>query len=116
MRSLFVIFAIMAGVLTSQAQATTVEEGDTFTLQVPENNRFTYVGVPKPNILIKRGSVATAKSLNHRKVVVKEVIREDDQIRLVLEATDGRKFFRHYRTLPASWPEAVNSGELKPVR
>ena len=116
MRGIIVLFAILAGIFSSQAQASTVEAGDIFTLQVPENNRFDYVDVPKPNILIKRGSVATVKGLNQRKVVVKEVIREDGQVRLLLAATDGKKFFRHYRTLPASWPEAVNYGELKPLK
>ena len=115
MRLIIIIFALFVGSFTMQAQASTVEEGDVFTLQIPENNRFNYVDVPRPNILIKRGSVAKVRSLDNKRVVVEKVNREGGEIQLVLVATDGKKFFHRYRTLPASWPEAVDSGELKPA-
>lgn len=112
-----VIIAITALILPlsgALAQQAPVDEGDVLAIVKPEGD-FEHLKVPRKNIIIKQGGIANIHSLDGDLVVVEEVQQLGDQHKVVIKRKDGRRFFRRYRTLTAYWPEALESGELRPV-
>ena len=108
------ILAFLLPLGTANAQQTQVTEGMVLELVKPDGD-FQHLQVPRKNFIIKQGGIANMHALNGNHVVVEEVQQLGDQHTVVVRRLDGRKFFRVYPTLTAHWPEALQSGELRPV-
>ena len=112
----FATFGMIIACAPLFAQTSSVSEGATFELVMPENGSFDRVAFPRKNFIIKRGGIADMKTVDGSTVVVQSVENKHGQVFLVLARQDGRKFFRHLSVVRAKWPEALEEGELRPTR
>ncbi|NRD20408.1 hypothetical protein HNV08_10155 [Winogradskyella eckloniae] len=68
--------------------------GDELIIKKPTTQYYKHIYFPKPNILIKRGTVTGYKSVENKLVVVKEVIsKENGDYHVVLTQQNNSKFF-----------------------
>ena len=66
--------------------------GDVLKINTPKSVSFKYIDFPKLNFIVKRGGIANYKSVYGELVIVKKVIDKNDDIHVVLERKDGKKF------------------------
>lgn len=93
-----------------------VNVGDKYVIGNPTSSQYQFIKVPKDNFIIKKGGIADKKSLTDNVVVVKEVITDKKGNTLVvLERSNGKKFFNAYSTLKANLKSAVETGELRKI-
>lgn len=108
----FTVFLFMFAAMHAQQVSETVNEGDVFTISEPTGPEFNYLHFPRKNFIMKRGAIPDMKKVKGLEVVVTEVNSYKGKTRITLERRDGRKFFRHYRSVDASLDQALESGEL----
>ena len=115
-RSLLFAFCFIAGGVALQAQQkqqVSIEKGTILTINEPVSDHYRYVLFPRKNIIIKRGGIADMKSVYGKKVeVVDYSYSPNGDTRVTLQRTDGKKFFRNFKTVDAYLEDALNSGEL----
>ena len=115
-RSLIFAVCFLAGGLALQAQQkqqVSVEKGTVLTINEPVADQYRYVLFPRKNFIIKRGGIADMKSVYGKRVeVVDYSYTADGDTRVTLQRTDGKKFFRNFKTVEAYLEDALNSGEL----
>jgi len=100
--------------LNAQEGRIPVNAGDVFTISPPSSAGFQHVYFPRKNSIIKRGAVPNMKSVYGVKVVVTSFSHDETgRTRVTLERQDGRKFFRHFRSVEAHLGPALRSGELR---
>ena len=93
-----------------------VNVGDKYVIGAPSSSEYQHIKVPKKNFIIKKGGIADKKSLLDNVAVVKEVISDKKgNTVVVLERSNGKKFFNAYSTLKANLKSAVESGELRKI-
>lgn len=91
--------------------------GDTFIIKEPNAQSFQYVKFPKPNILIKRGTVDRYKSVYGDTVVIDDIITKDDGTKYVLlKKKDGTKFFGYLSSVKANYTKALEANEIAMVK
>ena len=91
--------------------------GDELIINSPNSESYTYVKFPKPNILIKRGTVDRYKSVNGTTVVIDEIIAKDDGTNyVVLKKKDGTKFFGYLSKVKANYAKALEANEITMVK
>ncbi len=96
-----------------QKQQVTIEKGTVLTIAEPVSDQYRYVLFPRKNFIIKRGGIADMKSVFGKEVeVVDYAYTSDGDTRVTLKRTDGKKFFRNYKTVDAYLEDALTSGEL----
>lgn len=109
-------FLIMAFTLvTGQAQENHVDRiqiGDQLTLGKPSGSHYKHVDVPRKNFIIKRGGIANMSTLINEGITITDIFY-GKTAKVTFKRTDGRKFFRVYKTLTADFNRAVETGELK---
>ncbi|QLG45660.1 hypothetical protein [Costertonia aggregata] len=111
-----VLFGILSLVSISmlQAQEADVKIGDILILDNPSGSEYKHVDFPKSNIIIKRGAIANFNALVGEKLLVKDIVKnEDGTTKAVLERKNGRNFFRFYPSVTATLDNALTKGELK---
>ncbi len=87
--------------------------GDILVIKKNKGEKYNYIGFPRLNFLVKRGSVASYKSVYNLEVVVTEVLENKyGRIDVKLERADGKKFFNHKNWVIANYEKALSSGEL----
>jgi len=113
---IFLSLFFLGGGLSLQAQQneqTTIEKGTVLTISEPVSDQYRYVLFPRKNFIIKRGGIANMKSVYGKKVEVVDFSYTDDgDTRVTLKRTDGRKFFRNFKTVDAYLEDALTAGEL----
>jgi hypothetical protein len=96
-----------------QKQQITIEKGAVLTINEPVSNEFRYIKFPRKNFIIKRGAIADLKSVYGKEVEVIDFSYTDSgDTKVTLKRTDGKKFFRYFRTVDAYLEDALTSGEL----
>lgn len=87
--------------------------GDILVIKKNKGEKYSYIDFPRLNFLVKRGSVASYKSVYNLEVVVTEVLENKyGKIDVKLERADGKKFFNHKNWVIANYEKALSSGEL----
>ncbi len=116
MKRFLLTLCILGGSLTPQAQdkqQVTVEKGTLLTIAEPVSDQYRYVLFPRKNFIIKRGGIADMKSVYGKEVeVVDFSYTKDGDTKVTLKRTDGKKFFRNFKTVDAYLEDALTSGEL----
>ncbi|MGW9684236.1 hypothetical protein [Flagellimonas sp. 2504JD1-5] len=108
----FLIAVLMTFSVSGQKnQMDVVAVGDELILGSPTGNRYTHVKVPRKNFIIKRGGLPNMASLKNTAIVVTDVVYGEKTL-ITFKRTDGRKFFRVYKTLSANLEGGIDSGEL----
>lgn len=115
-RLLLITLCFLGGGLALQAQQTqqtSIEKGTVFTISEPVADQYRYVLFPRKNFIIKRGGIANLKSVYGKEVeVVDYAYTDEGDTRVTLKRTDGRKFFRNFKTVDAYLEDALTAGEL----
>ncbi|QBA65122.1 hypothetical protein [Muriicola soli] len=115
-RLLLIALCFLGGSLSLQAQQTqqtSIEKGTVLTINEPVSDEYRYVLFPRKNFIIKRGGIANLKSVYGKKVeVVHYSYTDNGDTRVTLRRTDGRKFFRNFKTVDAYLEDALTAGEL----
>jgi hypothetical protein len=90
--------------------------GDVLVINEPNSQNYNHIKFPRLNILAKRGKVANYKSVIGSHVVIKEVIKtDDDTFKVVLKKKDGAAFFGYLKTVKANYNRAIDSKEFAPI-
>lgn len=91
--------------------------GDELVVKEPTAQTYNHIKFPKPNILIKRGTVDRYKSVYDNNVLVDEVVTEKDgETHIVLKKKDGTKFFGLINKVKANYTKAIDTGELVMIK
>lgn len=111
-KSLFLIVLLAGSVVIAQ-DSPALDVGETAVLGSPEYSSYSHIDFPPAREIIKRTAIPNFKALNGVSVtVVSEHSDNEGHNWVELKRTDGKKFFRHYRTVWANLDKAVASGEL----
>ena len=111
----FLFITCLLVICSLQAQENHVNQvqvGDELTLGTPSGAHYKHVDVPRKNFIIKRGGIADMSTLKNLPVTITDISYGKTSL-VTFKRTDGKKFFRVYRTLTAKFNEAVDSGEVK---
>lgn len=88
--------------------------GDKLVVSKHTGETFKHIEFPRLNLLVKRGSIASYKSVHNTEVVITEVVENEfGRIDVKLERADGKKFFNHKKSVMAHYEKAISSGELE---
>ena len=116
LRNLFLVVCFLGGGLMLQSQESqqvSIEKGATLTIKEPVADDYRYILFPRKNFIIKRGGIANMKFVYGKEVeVVDYSYTADGDTRVTLKRTDGKKFFRNYKTVDAYLEDALAAGEL----
>jgi hypothetical protein len=114
---LYLALITSVGLLNAQEQGSTIAIGDVLVLSQPSSSSYLYIDFPKPNIIIKRGAIATFNNLIGQKLTVIEIITTKDGGKdAVLVRKDGRNFFRFFPKVTSNLNKALANGELKTLK
>ncbi len=112
--SFCMVFILAIGMLNAQEQHNPITIGDVLVLSQPSGSSYQHIDFPSPNIIIKRGAIANFNNLVGQKLIVKEIIIDDDGgKRAILVRKDGRNFFRFFPSVTSNLDKALTKGELK---
>ncbi|NRD22699.1 hypothetical protein HNV10_05575 [Winogradskyella litoriviva] len=108
------LFTLLFFGLCFSAQASNDPKvGDELIIKAPVTQSYHYIKFPKPNILIKRGTVTGYKSVRNNTVIVSAVTTNDDgSIEVELTKKDGTKFFGFLSKVKANYTKAIDANEL----
>jgi len=94
----------------------TPKVGDVLVINAPSNQVYKHVDLPRLNTIIKRGGIGTYKGIVGKKVVIKDVISQNDgSTQVLLEKEDEGKFFRFLKTVKADYHKSLDSGEISKI-
>ncbi|RDY59521.1 hypothetical protein [Flagellimonas nanhaiensis] len=111
----FLFAACLLAFFSVQAQDNHVDRvqiGDQLVLGAPSGSHYKHVDVPRKNFIIKRGGIANLSALVNESVTITDISYGKTSL-VTFKRTDGKKFFRVYKTLTARLNEAVDAGEVK---
>jgi len=87
--------------------------GDTLIVSKSLGENYKHINFPRLNMIVKRGGIASYKSVHNTKVVVEEVIENEyGRLFVKLKRADGKKFFNQDKYVTANYDMAISSGEL----
>ncbi|GAA3604001.1 hypothetical protein Q4Q39_09655 [Flavivirga amylovorans] len=90
--------------------------GDELIINAPQNVSYNHIDFPRLNFLVKKGRLANYKNVYGNKVIVKDIINENNGITyVVLKKKNGKKFFGYLNTVKANYSKSIESGELATV-
>lgn len=90
--------------------------GDVLIIAKNKGETYRHIDVPRLNMIVKRGGIASYKSIYNAKVKITEVSENEYGKTFVkLERVDGKKFFNHKKSVLAHYENAISSGELKRI-
>lgn len=90
-----------------------IKVGDQMLISGPSSSTYQYIDVPRKNFIIKRGGIANMGTLKNSKVTVTKITFKNDSPVVQFKRTDGKKFFRVYKTLTADLNNAIANSELR---
>lgn len=106
----FSLFAYSMNAQENHASSTKV--GDQFVIGEPIGVSYENINVPRKNFIIKRGGIPNMSTLKNSVVTITK-ISENNNSAITFKSSDGKKFFKAYRTLTADLNSAINSGEMR---
>lgn len=87
--------------------------GDILVINATSNTNYNYIDLPKLNVIVKKGGLATYKPVHGNHVVVTDVkTKNDGNVQVILEKKDNTKFFGISKQVKADYIKAISSGEL----
>jgi len=87
--------------------------GDILVISEPNAHMYRHIDFPRLNMIVKRGGIASYKSVYGNEVVVRAIEENPDgTTEVILERRNGKKFFRHLKSVKADFNKAIESGEL----
>ena len=87
--------------------------GDILVINATSNTNYNYIDLPKLNVIVKKGGLATYKPVHGNHVVIKDVkTKTDGKVQVILEKKDNTKFFGITKHVKADYNKAISSGEL----
>ena len=87
--------------------------GDVLIIGESDTYKYGHIDFPRLNMIVKRGGIASYKTVLGNEVVVKAVEEKPDgTTEVTLERLNGKKFFRHLKSVKADFNKAIESGEL----
>ena len=89
-----------------------VKVGDKLVIAEPSSHSYQHIAIPRKNFIIKRGGIANMASIENAVVTITKITAEENP-EITFKRSNGKKFFRVYKTLTADLNNAINSGELK---
>lgn len=98
--------------LCQDTQSDLVKVGDELMISKMSGQHYQHIDIPRKNFIIKRGGIANMSSIENTTVIVTKVSNNGNPT-ITFKKSDGRKFFKAYRTLTANLKDALESGELK---
>jgi hypothetical protein len=112
--ALFLSFSLSVSGHEKNSSQEKPKVGDTLIVLENTGENYKHINFPRLNLIVKRGGIASYKSVYHTKVVVTEVIENTTgRFDVKLERVDGKKFFNHIRSVKANYEKALAKGELK---
>ncbi len=111
---LFCALSIGTFAFAQENKQAPIQEGTVLTIAKPSTAEYQHIHFPRKNFIIKRGAIADMKSVYGKEVeVVAYSYTDEGDTKVTLKRTDGKKFFRNFRTVDAHLEDALSSGELK---
>lgn len=87
--------------------------GDVLIIGESNTYKYNHIDFPRLNMIVKRGGIASYKTVYGNEVVVKAVEEKPDgTTEITIERKNGKKFFRHLKSVKADFGKAIESGEL----
>ncbi len=114
MKPIIVLFAFFLFAFLGNAQenhANQVKIGDQLIIGEPAGVLYQSINVPRKNFIIKKGGIPNMSALENSVVTITKISHSDNPI-ITFKKSNGRKFFRAYRTLTAELNGAIDSGEM----
>lgn len=115
MKSIIILFTISLFAYSLNAQenyAESVKVGDQLIIAEPAGISYLNINVPRKNFIIKRGGIPNISTLKNSIVTITKISSNDNPL-ITFKRSDGKKFFKAYRTLTAELNRAISSGEMK---
>ena len=104
---LLAVFILLTSTYGLSAQSVPLQEGQIMRIILPEDGTFNHLKFPRKNFIMK--------SVDANLVVITDIRDTSSGTQIVLKRQDGRKFFRAFPSVTATWPAALEKGELEPV-
>lgn len=91
--------------------------GDVLVINSTSNTKYNHIDFPKLNIIVKKGNIANYKSVHGKRVIVKEVVNDENgNTKVLIENEDNTKFFGFIKHVEANYNKAITSGEMSVVK
>ncbi len=88
--------------------------GDTLIIAQPKGETYKHIDFPRLNTLVKRGKIASYKSVYNVEVIVTKVMENEyGRVDAKLERVDGKKFFNLSKSVTSNYSKAIEIGELR---
>lgn len=111
---LFYTFSVFG---QSASVSSNVAVGDILVIGVSEDNSYDHINFPKENFIIKRGGIASFKTLSGTSVQVLSLSKNKFGTTVVkIRRKDSGRFFGSHLTVTAQLEPAISSGELVVVQ
>ncbi len=108
----FLFFFGLILTVNSQQQMTEPAIGDVLVINAPNGSTYNHVFLPKLNFMVKRGKIASYKSIFETRVVIKDLETKNGSTYAILQKESGKKFFGYLSKVRANYTKALSSGEL----
>lgn len=90
--------------------------GDVLVINSTSNIKYNHIDFPQLNIIAKKGNIANYKSVHGKRVVIKEVVNnENGHTKVLIENEDNSKFFGFLKQVEANYTKALSSGEMSKI-
>ncbi|WP_372756528.1 hypothetical protein [Mariniflexile sp.] len=87
--------------------------GDVLVINATSNVKYNHINFPQLNIVAKRGNLANYKSVHGNRVVIKEVMNNNNgNTTVLIENEDESKFFGIVKQVKANYTKSIASGEM----
>lgn len=107
------MFSLFANGLNAQENHTDlVKVGDQLVIGEPTGVSYQNINVPRKNFIIKRGGIPNMSTLKSSIVTITKISSSGNPV-ITFKRSDGKKFFKAYRTLTADLKTAISSGEMR---
>lgn len=107
------MFSLFANGLNAQENHTDlVKVGDQLVIGEPTGVSYQNINVPRKNFIIKRGGIPNMSTLKSSIVTITKISSSGNPT-ITFKRSNGKKFFKAYRTLTADLKTAISSGEMR---
>ncbi|SDR86747.1 hypothetical protein [Gramella sp. MAR_2010_147] len=115
MRSLYLISLILIIFVSVSGQAQVsndIKVGETLVIESSEDYNYSFIKLPKPNFIIKKGGTLNYDQLDGALVEVTKIKTSGNNTMVSLKRKDGKKFFGSFPEIRANYQKAIKAGEL----
>ncbi len=99
--------------LYSQSTPMPIAVGDVFVVGAVENNNYTYINFPKPNIIIKKGGLVNFRNVVGKKVRITSIKeKKNGTLVATIQLVSKRLFFKSHKTVTVKINKALQHKEL----